>query len=55
MTDTLTTGTATAGPADPGCGCCKPPVPATVEDEVRELQARRDAVVRELAMLEVRP
>lgn len=37
--------------ADPGCGCCMPPAAATVADEVRELQARRDAVERRLAGL----
>jgi len=47
MTDTLTTTTET----DAGCGCCRPPEPPTPEDEVRELQARKEAVERRLAGL----
>lgn len=54
MTDTLTIGTVPAGMPAPGCGCCKPPEPGTIQDEVRELEARRDAVERQLAALEVR-
>lgn len=55
MTDMLTTieDQVVAGSAtDPSCGCCKPPAPPTVADEVRELQARREAVERRLAGLQ---
>lgn len=48
MTDTLT---ATAE-TDAGCGCCRPPEPPTFEEEVRELQARKEAVERRLAGLQ---
>ena len=54
MTDMLTTPSDEAT-ADPGCGCCKPPEPLTVADEVRELQARREAVERRLAGLQGSP
>ncbi|MEO7441948.1 MAG: MerR family transcriptional regulator [Acidimicrobiales bacterium] len=53
MIDTFTLPT-TAGETadDPGCGgCCRPPAPTTVADEIRELQARREAVERRLAGL----
>ena len=39
-----------AAPA-PGCTCCKP-AETTVEDQRRELQARREAVLRRLARLQ---
>lgn len=52
MTDTLITA-APAGEAEDtaSCGCCRPPAPATVQDEIQELQARREAVERRLAGL----
>lgn len=49
MPDTLTDDAEATVATDPGCGCCKPPEPTTVADEVRELQARREAVERRLA------
>lgn len=50
MTDTLTA--TTEGRADTGCGCCRMPEPPSVEEERRELQARREAVERRLAGLQ---
>jgi DNA-binding transcriptional MerR regulator len=50
MTDTLTATTEAQG--DPGCGCCRPAEPPTVEQEVAELQARKQAVERRLAGLQ---
>ena len=47
----LTIDTAPTGSADSdGCTCCSPPA-RSVADEIRELQARRDAVERRLAGL----
>ena len=40
------------GWVDPGCGCCKPPAPPTVPDQVAELQARREELARRLAAVE---
>jgi DNA-binding transcriptional MerR regulator len=52
MTDTLTaTPQATEDQSIAGCGCCVPPPPVELADEVRELQARREAVERRLAGL----
>ena len=48
MTDTLTTTPQTAEEQSTPCGCCIPP-PIDLADEVRELQARREAVERRLA------
>lgn len=50
MTDTLTA--TTEAEADAGCGCCQPPDPPSLEEEVRELQARKEAVERRLAGLQ---
>ena len=48
MTDTLTTTPQTTEEQSTPCGCCIPP-PIDVAEEVRELQARREAVERRLA------
>jgi DNA-binding transcriptional MerR regulator len=50
LTTELTTETddARAEEAGPGCGCCIPPPGASAERELRELQARREAVERRL-------
>lgn len=50
MTDTMSAAPESADPA--GCGCCKPPELSRA-DEVAELEARRAAVERRLAGLEV--
>lgn len=56
VTDTLIATTETEAEADAGCGCCKPPAPPSIDEEVRELQARKEAVERRLAGLPgVRP
>jgi DNA-binding transcriptional MerR regulator len=49
ITDTLTA--LTERPAEAGCGCCRPPEPPSLEQEVAELQARKEAVERRLAGL----
>ena len=48
MTDTLSTAPQTSEEQSTPCGCCIPP-PIDVAQEVRELQARREAVERRLA------
>lgn len=48
MTDTLTITPETTGEQTTPCGCCIPP-PIDLAAEVRELQARREAVERRLA------
>ena len=50
MTGTLATSILTSeqDQAGPGCGCCKPPEPTTVEEQIAELRARQDAVERRL-------
>ena len=48
MTDTLTTTPQTTEEQSTPCGCCIPP-PIDLAEEVRELQARREAVERRLA------
>jgi hypothetical protein len=56
MTDVLTTTPAQENEwVDPGCGCCKPPAPPTVEDRVQELQARREELQRRLATVQAGP
>lgn len=51
MTDTLTTSPeATEDESRAGCGCCIAP-PVDIAAEIRELQARREAVERRLAGL----
>ena len=56
MTDVLTTSPTEQDEwADPGCGCCKPPAPPTVEDRVQELQARRQELQRRLAAVQEGP
>ncbi|MGH9179955.1 MAG: hypothetical protein ACRD0N_15590 [Acidimicrobiales bacterium] len=50
MTNTLTTGSATW--VDPGCGCCQPPAPPTIAEQVRALEARRQEMARRLAALQ---
>jgi DNA-binding transcriptional MerR regulator len=49
MTETLSAPTETT--AEAGCGCCRPPEPPSLEAEVAELQARKEAVERRLAGL----
>lgn len=51
--ENMTTARLAAPPTaeNPGCGCCVKPPPSSVPDEVRELQARREAVERRLAGL----
>lgn len=50
MTDTLTaTAPATEAGGTGPCGCCIPPPALSLEEEVRELQARREAVERRLS------
>lgn len=51
MIKTLTTTVAREAEDAADCGCCQPPPPPTLEDEVRELHARREAVERRLAGL----
>lgn len=51
MTDTLTAAT-TETEAEAGCGCCRPPEASSLDEEVRELQARKEAVERRLAGLQ---
>lgn len=50
MTDTLIS-TAPAEAETTPCGCCIPPPPLSVDEEVRELRARQEAVERRLAGL----
>jgi len=50
MTDTLITAPSAADVEDVAvCGCCIPPPLMDVDEEVRELQARKEAVERRLA------
>lgn len=52
MTDTLTTSPpATEAKGSTSCGCCTPP-PLSLDEEVRELQARREAVERRLGAIQ---
>jgi hypothetical protein len=36
----------------PGCGCCKPPEPPTVDEQIAALQARRASVEERLRSLQ---
>jgi len=56
MTDTLTTPPPVGDVEGSGpCGCCIPPPLMDVDEEVRELQARKEAVERRLAGIRAEP
>jgi DNA-binding transcriptional MerR regulator len=56
MTDTLTTAPPTNEAEETAvCGCCIPPPMMDVDEEVRELQARKEAVERRLAGFRAEP
>lgn len=53
MTDTVTTSPpATEAKGSSSCGCCTPPPPLSLDEEIRELQARREAVERRLGAIQ---
>ena len=53
MTDILTTPTPTDEEVPtPGCGCCKPPEPPSVDAQIADLQARQASVERRLRELQ---